>query len=58
LRFMKFRMSLTTLLTCTLGLVALAQITRPGFDRSRIDESTGACTDFYRFVQWQLAEDD
>jgi putative endopeptidase len=52
MRFLNFRVAGAGLLALALGLVALAQTGGKGrgFDKSRMDESAAACTDFYEFA--------
>ncbi|MBV8858373.1 MAG: M13 family metallopeptidase [Acidobacteria bacterium] len=52
MRFFNFRAACAALAACALGLAALAQTGKNGrgFDKSRMDESVAACTDFYQYA--------
>jgi putative endopeptidase len=52
MRFFNFRVACAGLVACVLGLAALAQNGGKGrgFDKSRMDETTSACNDFYQFA--------
>jgi putative endopeptidase len=52
MRFFNFRAVTAALAACVLALAALAQTGKNGrgFDKSRMDETTSACTDFYQFA--------
>jgi predicted metalloendopeptidase len=47
---MRLRVGGAALLACLLGLAAVAQSGRRGFDTSRMDTSVAACNDFYQFA--------
>jgi putative endopeptidase len=48
MRSLNFRLAAAALLACALGLSAAGQ--NRGFDKSRTDANTPACTDFYQFA--------
>jgi putative endopeptidase len=48
MRSLNFRVAGACVLACALAASALAQ--NRGFDKSRMDETTSACTDFYQFA--------
>jgi putative endopeptidase len=52
MRFFNFRVACAGLMACVLGLAAPAQNGGKGrgFDKSRMDETAPACTDFYQYA--------
>jgi len=52
MRFINFRVATAGLAACVLALAALAQTGKNGrgFDKSRMDETVSACTDFFQFA--------
>ena len=53
MRFLNFRVASAGLVACALALAALAQTggkNGRGFDKSRMDETASACTDFYQYA--------
>lgn len=50
MRFFNYKVAGALVLACALGLAAAAQQGGRGFDKSRMDASAAACTDFYQFA--------
>jgi putative endopeptidase len=50
MRFFNYKVAGALALACVLGLAAAAQNGGRGFDKSRMDATTAACTDFYQFA--------
>src|SRR4051812_42545632 len=50
MRFFNYKVAGALALACVLGLAAAAQQGGHGFDKSRMDAATAACTDFYQFA--------
>src|SRR5215212_4880740 len=50
MRFFNYKVVGALVLACVLGLAAAAQQGGRGFDKSRMDASAAACTDFYQFA--------
>ncbi|HVF67825.1 MAG TPA: M13 family metallopeptidase [Pyrinomonadaceae bacterium] len=50
MRFFNYRVAGALVLACVLGLAAGAQQGGRGFDKTRMDASAAACTDFYQFA--------
>jgi putative endopeptidase len=50
MRFFNYKVAGALVLACVLGLAAAAQQGGRGFDKSRMDATTAACTDFYQFA--------
>jgi putative endopeptidase len=50
MRFFNYKVAGALVLACLLGLAAGARQGGRGFDKSRMDTSAAACTDFYQFV--------
>ncbi|HVF45477.1 MAG TPA: M13 family metallopeptidase, partial [Pyrinomonadaceae bacterium] len=50
MRFFNYKVAGALAIACVLGLAAAAQQGGRGFDKSRMDASAAACTDFYQFA--------
>jgi putative endopeptidase len=50
MRFFNYKVAGALALACVLGLAAAAQQGGRGFDKSRMDATAAACTDFYQFA--------
>ena len=50
MRFFNYKVAVALAIACVLGLAAAAQQGGRGFDKSRMDASAAACTDFYQFA--------
>jgi putative endopeptidase len=50
MRFFNYKVASALALACALGLAAAAQQGGRGFDKSRMDATAAACTDFYQFA--------